>query len=211
MPEGKKEHSKKDIGEKRALFEEEALPHLDALYNLAFHLTHNESRAQDLVQDAVLRAYRFFHLYQPGTNCKAWMFKILRNTFINEYRRLSRLPRQVDVDEVESFTPSGFTESPLGGPGGENRSKPPQQLKGGDSARLDYLGDEITQALAEIPEVFREAVILADLEDLTYQEITDVMDVPIGTVRSRISRGRGLLRKKLYEFAKKTGMLSVKG
>jgi len=211
MPERKqsvKRESKSEIERKRTLFEKEALPHLNALVNMALHLTRDVTRAEDLVQDAVLRAYRFFHLYKPGTNCKAWMFKILRNTFINEYRRRSRQPSQVDVQEVEPFLSSGYGETPLGGPVGEDKNKSADELKRGGSPRLEFLGDEVTKALSEIPIEFREAVILADLEDLSYIEIAKIMEVPIGTVRSRISRGRGLLRKRLYDFAMQSRLLS---
>jgi RNA polymerase sigma-70 factor (ECF subfamily) len=208
MPRLKKETAVEELDQRRALFEREALPHLSALYNLAYHLTHNQTQAQDLVQDAVLRAYRFFHLYQPGTNCKAWLFKILRNTFINEYRRRKRQPQQLSVDELEGNVATNRKETALGGPGdGAGKAESRQLLRQGKSNQLGFLGDEITQALSELPDEFRVAVMLSDLEELSYKDIAEIMDTPVGTVRSRISRGRGMLRDKLYEFARRAGIV----
>ena len=208
MPKLKKEIAVEELDHRRALFEQEALPHLSALYNLARYLTRNQSQAQDLVQDAVLRAYRFFHLYQPGTNCKAWLFKILRNTFINEYRRRRRLPQQLNVEELEGYPSSKRRETALGGPAdGEGIAESRQVLREGKSNQLKFLGDEITRALWELPDEFRIAVMLSDLEEVSYKDIAEIMDTPIGTVRSRISRGRSLLRDKLYDFAHQAGIV----
>jgi len=181
---------------KRKAFEREALPHLSALYNTAVHLMHNQADAQDLVQETMLRAYRFFHQYRQGTNCKAWLFRILRNTFINEYRRKSRRPLEVDVDRVEALQEvpeTLFQRSEL--------KTPEEELF------HNLYDDEITRALESIPESFREVLLLSDIEGLAYQEIANILDVPIGTVRSRLSRARSEMRRSLTNYAVQQGVI----
>jgi RNA polymerase sigma-70 factor (ECF subfamily) len=185
---------------KREAFEREALPHLNALYNTAVHLTHSQADAQDLVQETMLRAYRFFHQYNKGTNCKAWLFRILRNTFINEYRRKSRRPLEVDLDRVETFQEVPETLF--------QRS----ELKTQEEELLQNLyDDEVNKALESIPESFREVLLLSDVEGLAYQEIADILDVPIGTVRSRLSRARREMRRSLTEYAIQHGVIKRGG
>ncbi len=184
-----------DNGNRKA-FEREALPHLNALYNTAVHLTRNQADAQDLVQETMLSAYRFFHQYDKGTNCRAWLFKILRNTFINEYRRKSRRPLEVDLDRVETFQEVPETLY--------QRS----DLKNPEEELLQNLyDDEVTKALESIPDSFREVLLLSDVEGFAYQEIADIVGVPIGTVRSRLSRARREMRKSLTQYAIEHGVI----
>ena len=173
----------------RADFEREALPHLSALYSAAVRLTRNERDAEDLVQDALLRAYRFFDSFQPGTNCKAWLFRILTNVFCNRYRERER--------EHEILTEAKSSEGNI-----EQFFAGQQGRRDMDTALLGRLvSEDVERALTQIPEDFRLAVILADLEDFTYKEIAEIMEVPIGTVMSRLHRGRKALQKSLWEFA----------
>jgi RNA polymerase sigma-70 factor (ECF subfamily) len=178
--------------EKRASFEREALVHLDAMYRVALRLTANPADAEDLVQDAMLRAYRSWDRFTLGTNAKGWLLTILRNLFINEYRRRRRQPETVDLDTIEPFTVfEKVQEDPQG-------------------AFFDRIvDDEVLRAVDALPEVFREAVMLSDVEGLSYEEIAKVLDVPVGTVKSRLYRGRRMLQAKLYEYA--VGMGYIKG
>jgi RNA polymerase sigma-70 factor (ECF subfamily) len=175
--------------EERREFEDLALPHLDALYGTALRLTHNEKDAEDLVQDTLLRAFRFFHRFERGTNVKAWLFKILTNTFANKYRKRQR--ERVILDEVQTQHEIDDVRVP----------DPEAAL----AARL--VSDHVKEALESVPEEFRLAVILADLEDFSYREISEIVDCPIGTVMSRIYRGRRLLQKKLLAYARETGVV----
>ena len=175
--------------EERREFEELALPHLDSLYGTALRLTHNEKDAEDLVQDTLLRAFRFFHRFERGTNVKAWLFKILTNTFANKYRKRQR--ERVILDEVQTQLEIDDVRAP----------DPEAAL----AARL--VSDHVKEALESVPEEFRLAVILADLEDFSYREISEIVDCPIGTVMSRIYRGRRLLQKKLLAYARETGVV----
>ncbi|MCG5052299.1 MAG: sigma-70 family RNA polymerase sigma factor [Myxococcales bacterium] len=178
----------------RSAFEEEALPHMSALYGAALRLTHSPGDAEDLVQDAMLRAYRFFDSFQPGTNCKAWLFRILTNVFRNKYRERER--EQEIMNEAESSTANlgQFTTATV-----ENT----------ESALLGRMvSREVEEALSAVPAEFRLAVILADLEDFSYKEIADIMDCPAGTVMSRLYRGRKLLQKQLVDYAIEQGIVS---
>jgi RNA polymerase sigma-70 factor (ECF subfamily) len=179
-------------GSSLKVFQEEALPHLDSLYNFALYLTRNPTESEDLVQEAMFRAYRFIDRYEPGTNCKAWLFRILRNTFINEYRRKSNRPQEVSW-ELEETMPD--TSQPIAG----RIPNPDEELF------RDLYDDEVTDALESLPDEFREVVLMRDVEGLTYQEIANVIDRPVGTVRSRIARGREMLRKRLTGYAKEHG------
>lgn len=177
--------------ERRAGFEKEALVHLDALYRVALRLSGNASDAEDLVQDTMLRAYRSWERYTPGTNAKGWLLTILRHLFINEYRRRIRHPETVDVDTIEPF--ALFQEV---------QEEDPQ------GAFFDRIvDDEVLRAVDQLPEAFREAVTLSDVEGLSYEEVAKVLDVPVGTVKSRLYRGRRLLQAKLYEYAVSMGYI----
>jgi RNA polymerase sigma-70 factor, ECF subfamily len=175
--------------EERREFEELALPHLDSLYGTALRLTHNEKDAEDLVQDTLLRAFRFFHRFERGTNVKAWLFKILSNTFANKYRKRQR--ERTILDEVQTQAEIGESGLP----------DPEAAL----AARL--VSDQVKEALESVPEEFRLAVILADLEDFSYREIAEIVDCPIGTVMSRIYRGRRILQRKLLAYAREAGVV----
>jgi len=185
---------------KKAAFKKEALQHLDALYGVALRLNKNDRDAEDLVQDTYLKAYRHFDKYQQGTNCKAWLFKILTNTFINRYRKKQKERTFLVEDE----------ERPLY----ERFAAPPQKPldRNFDSETELFhtvFGDEVRDALEQIPADFRMVVLLADLQDFSYKEIADIMDCPIGTVMSRLYRGRRLLQKQLVEYALEQGYLSL--
>jgi RNA polymerase sigma-70 factor (ECF subfamily) len=181
------------VDEKRAAFEREALVHLDALYRVALRLTGNAADADDLVQETMLKAYRAWHQYQPGTNAKGWLLTILRHAFINEYRRRTRHPETVDLDAIEPFAVLD-----------ERQDDDPQ---GQFFDRI--VDDEVLRAIDELPEQFREAVVLSDVEGMSYEEVARILDVPIGTVKSRLFRARRLLQAKLYEYA--VGMGYIKG
>jgi RNA polymerase sigma-70 factor, ECF subfamily len=180
-------------------FQQEALPLLDSLYAGALRMTRNPSDAEDLVQETMLRAYRAFDRFEAGTNLKAWLFRILTNAYINTYRKKQREPQKVSSDEIEEFDlyrelknhDPAFSESP-------------------ESLVLDSLVDsDITDALDDLPEQFRMAVILSDLQGFSYAEMAEIMDVPLGTVMSRLHRGRKALQKRLWDLAREKGI--VKG
>ncbi len=181
--------------DRRRRFEEEALPHLDALYSMALRLSRNSDDAGDLLQETVLRAYRFFHQFEAGTNCRAWMLTILFNNFRNGYRKSSR---EQPAASTEEFERKIETESMRVDPAASN---PEAMLSGIGMER------EVEAALAGLPAEFREAILLVDVEELSYQEVSGVLNVPIGTVKSRVSRGRAILRDSLAAFAKARGLL----
>jgi len=173
-------------------FELEALPHLDALYNFALRMTGDGDDANDLVQDTFLKAFRFFDKFEKGTNCKAWLFRIMKNTFINTYRKKSKEPDKVDYEDVENFY---------------QNVKPSST----DSTHLEkeiydnLFDDDISLALASLPDDFKTVIILSDIEGFTYDEIADFIDCPVGTVRSRLHRARKMLFAKLYKYANEKG------
>jgi len=178
----------------QARFAEQTMEYMPALYAAALRMTRNPADAEDLVQETYLRAYRGFEGFREGTNLKAWLYRILTNTFINTYRAKKRRPDQVDLDDVEDF----YLFRRIGG------------LEGADASRtaetelLDSLPDEeVKEALESLPEQFRMAVILADIEGFSYKEIAEILDVPIGTVMSRIHRGRKQLQKRLWDYAER--------
>jgi len=177
-------------------FEVEALPHLNALYNAAFHLTRDETEAEDLVQETALRAFRFFHLYRRGTNCKAWLFTILRNTFINQCRKKSRVPRELSIDYFDNTTAVSDTACPVA----ELRTPAAELFQ-------NVYDDEVSAALDAIPKGFREVLLLCDVEGFSYQEIADILELPLGTVRSRLSRARSEMRRTLCDYAARHGMI----
>ena len=173
-------------------FEVEALPHADLLYNYALRMTNNSADADDLVQETFLKAFRFWDKYERGTNIRAWLFRIMKNSYINRYRRESKEPATVDYEEVQNFyntIRSTATES--------------SDLQ--ESAFGHLLDDDVATAIARLPEDFRTVVLLCDIEGLTYEEIAEFLDVPLGTVRSRLHRGRSLLRVDLTGYAKARG------
>jgi len=181
--------------DRRRQFEDEALPHLDALYTMAIRLARNPDDANDLLQETVLRAYRFFHQFESGTNCRAWMLTILFNNFRNGYRKSSREQPASSADEFERKVD---VESMRADPAGSN----PEALLAGQG-----MEGEVEHALASLPGEFREAILLVDVEELSYQEVSGVLDIPIGTVKSRVSRGRAMLRDALADFAKERGIM----
>jgi RNA polymerase sigma-70 factor (ECF subfamily) len=182
---------------RRAEFESIALGHAASLYNAAVRMTGNPRDAEDLVQETYLKAYRFFHRYEPGTNCKAWLFKILTNTFINSYRKRARERDALggyESDDALERTASPEAWGSLPGPE--------------ESFFSGHLSEEVKAALDELPVDFRMAVVLRDLEDFSYQEIADILGCPIGTVMSRLYRGRRLLQKRLHAHAVREGYIA---
>lgn len=178
-------------------FEATALPQIDALYGAALRLTRNSAEAEDLVQDAFVRAYRFWHTFKSGTSIRAWLFTILRNTFINRYHRANRT-RHANAD-LEAQLPALGVEAAVGHP---TSGMPSPEL----ALSVRITRERIMTALESVPEDYRMAVILADLEGLAYKEIAEIMDCPIGTVMSRIFRGRKLLHKLLHDHAVELGL-----
>lgn len=175
-----------------AIFKKEFFPHINALYNFACKLSLDEDDANDLVQETLIKAYKSGLSFVAGSNAKSWLFKILKNTFINEYRRKKRLPQQIDHEEIGQY----------------HDSEDPGQGKYLDLRHeifQDMLGDEVTKALNSIPVDFRIVVLLYDVENFTYEEASKIIGKPIGTFRSRLSRGRDLLRKALHDYGKTMG------
>jgi RNA polymerase sigma-70 factor (ECF subfamily) len=185
----------REFRRRQAEFEAVALEHFDALYNTALRMTRNPSSAQDLVQETYLKAYRFFDRFEPGTNLKAWLFTILRNTYINAYRKTVRQQPQVDFEHVQLFYADTSSASEW-----QDRSSTEEMLR-------HVVQDDVKRALDELPEEYRLVVLLADLEDFSYKEIAAIVDCPVGTVMSRLFRGRRLLRQSLKDFAKKSGYI----
>ncbi|MCH2023688.1 MAG: sigma-70 family RNA polymerase sigma factor [Saprospiraceae bacterium] len=178
--------------EQVAVFNDELLPQIDALYNFAFHLCYNEDDANDLVQETYLKAFRFIDKYIQGTNAKAWLFKILKNAFINDYRKKSKRPTKVDYEDIVSYHDSE------------------------DASYVDFydlreeifqnmMGDEVTNAINALPIDFRTVILLCDIEGFTYEEISKIIAIPIGTVRSRLHRARNMLKERLSTYAKTMG------
>lgn len=173
-------------------FKNEAMIHIDALYNFALRMTGDPEDANDLVQETYLKAYRFFDSFEKGTNCKAWLFRILKNSYINRYRKESKEPDKVDYDEIKEFYHT-VKHSSL------DSNDMQEKIFG------ELLDDEVARALESLPEDFREVVQLCDIEGFTYEEIANMVDCPIGTVRSRLHRGRKILRERLLEYARYHG------
>ena len=184
--------------ERKAEFEAVALPYIDALFNLAVNLTRNRKDAEDLVQETVLRAYRFFDSYRPDTQIKAWLFRILRNTFINRYRAAKVRPDEIRFDKVEMAYERMVEESFLR----ENEPVSPEKVV------MDGVMDgEIQDAMARLPEDYRAVVVMALVEEMAYKEIAAALSIPLGTVMSRLHRGRKLLQASLLEYAKRRGII----
>ena len=177
----------------RALFEKEFLPHLDAMYNFALRLTNDEDDAQDLVQDTCIKAFRFSHSFEPGTYAKAWLFRILKNNFINDYRKKSRGPAKVEFEWVEQSL------------SGDDDQEPALHADLHAETVNEMMGDEITAAIQALPVDFRMIIILCDIEEFSYEEMARILDIPIGTVRSRLHRARAILKDQLATYAKSRG------
>jgi len=183
----------------KSRFEAIAFEHMNSLYSTALRMTRNAMEAEDLVQDTYLRAYRFFDKFEQGTNFKAWIFKILTNTFINKYRKKVRSPQSVQLDKVEF----GIAE--------EDDQPPPPEWQGYDEERYQELfDDDVKSALTQLPEEFRMVIILADIENFSYKEIAEMIDRPIGTVMSRLFRGRRILQRVLDKYARREGYIKNK-
>ena len=178
--------------EKQEIFDHEFLPHINSMYNFGYRLTLDRDDAKDLVQDTYFKAFRFIESFQRGTNAKAWLFRILKNSFINDYRKKVKEPNKVDYQEVESYYNSEDVDRQI---------TPDLRV----DALKDMIGDEISYALNALDVDFRTGIILCDLEGFKYEEMAKILDIPIGTVRSRLHRARQLLKEKLSEYAKSMG------
>jgi RNA polymerase sigma-70 factor (ECF subfamily) len=177
---------------KQARFKETMLPYMDQLFSYGLYLTGDRDAASDLLQETYLRAFRFHDKFESGTNARAWLYRIMKNTYINEYRRIKRLPDHVEFDEQLSPYQMAANTQPVD-----------------DSLRAkiegETFGDEVATAIAALPEKFKSVVILRDVESLPYEEIADVLEIPVGTVRSRLHRARAMLFARLKEYATANG------
>ena len=189
--------------ERREVFVRDAMPYVDQLYSAALRYTRNPADAEDLVQDAFAKAFSAFHQFEPGTNLRAWLYRILTNTYINSYRKQQRQPQQVSAD------------ADWDGEGGDfslyDRIAEATQAPAEVEVLRHLADDEVKQALADLPDQFRMAVYLADVEGFSYAEIADIMGTPIGTVMSRLHRGRAALQKALYDYAVQRGLVPDTG
>ncbi len=175
----------------RKEFEDTALQHMDALYSAALRMAKDKTEAEDLVQDTYLRAYRFFHKFEPGTSIKAWLFTILKNTFINNFKKQAKTPEHIDFDRLKL-----------------SEDEPTSSDDPEEEVLYKFFGDELTRAMDALPEEFRLVISLSDMQGYSYKETAAIVDRPIGTVMSRLHRGSKLLRNSLREHAKDLGYSS---
>jgi RNA polymerase sigma-70 factor, ECF subfamily len=183
----------------RAHFAEEALPLAPQLYSAALRMTRNAADAEDLVQETYLKGYRSFATFEEGTNLRAWLFRILTNTYINSYRAKQRRPEETDLDTIEDF----YLYRRIGG------LEEALASRSAEDELMDlFTDDEVKQALEDLPENFRLPVLLADVEGFSYKEIAEMLDIPMGTVMSRLHRGRKAMQKALFDFAEQRGLVS---
>jgi len=182
----------------QADFERDAMQFTRQLYSAALRMSRNAADAEDLVQETLLKAYRAYHTFQEGTNLKAWLYRILTNTYINKYRKDTRRPSEVDLGDVEDL----YLYRRIGSEDSADMARTTEERV------LDGLVEsDIKEAVESLPDNFRMAVLLADLEGFSYKEIAEILDIPIGTVMSRLHRGRKAMQKRLWEFAKKRGLV----
>ena len=177
-------------------FDSQVMPYLDSLYNTAYRMTRSSEDAEDLVQETYFKAYKYYDKFEEGTNLKAWLFKILKNTFINNYRRKKLEPRSVDFAEIED----SFERI-------VRRDNNDQTVDPESEFFTGVLDDDVRKALESLPYDYRMVVILADLEDFSYKEVAEILDCPVGTVMSRLYRGRKLLEKALLKYARQHGYI----
>lgn len=182
----------------RATFTSEAMQYAPQLYSAALRMTRNSADAEDLVQETFLKAYRSFATFEAGSNLRAWLYRILTNTFINSYRAKQRRPEETELDDIEDL----FLYRRIGGIEAALASRSAE-----DELMDLFTDDEVKNALEDLPENFRIPVLLADVEDFSYKEIAEMLDIPIGTVMSRLHRGRKAMQRKLYEFARQRGLV----
>lgn len=193
---GAKSSGANRTSEDRAAFEAAAMPHLDSLYNTAYRMSRNAEDAEDLVQETFLKGYRSYAQFTPGTNLKAWLFKILKNTFINEYRRRQAAPRKSDFAEIEDAFESQISADAAG------HMKNPEE-----EALANAFDEGVQRALDLLPSDYKMAVLLADIEGFSYREIAEILEIPVGTVMSRLYRGRKLLEEAMLRYAREHGYL----
>jgi RNA polymerase sigma-70 factor (ECF subfamily) len=181
----------------RSEFEALALPHLDSLYRTALRMARNPDEAEDLVQETFMKAFRSFATFEPETNFRAWLFKILTNSYINRYRKQQGNPARTSLEDVSAFLASDEAE--------ESTIEPTEAPALVEAAMSERFDQEVKHALDELPEEFRQVVVMALVEDMSYKEIASALDCPLGTVMSRLYRGRQMLRKRLADYARQLG------